>query len=209
MSTKERWSFDKGQLSEADLRNDPMEMFKVWYDHAVEQNSYEPNAVVLSTSIANKPSSRVVYLREILVEGLVFYTNYNSAKGQGIATNPNVAMNFYWRELERQVRVEGVAKRVPDELSDIYFAQRPRVSQIGAWASEQSARIDSRETLEGLYAQFEEKFSGSDVPRPQHWGGFVLEPNLFEFWQGRPGRLHDRFQFVRTEGNWEVNRLSP
>ena len=206
---KERWDFQKDELNEGDLLQDPIALFQKWYEHAVERNVQEPNAMVLATVKDGRPSTRVVYLRDVLEEGLVFYTNYKSHKGQSISENPQVALNFHWSELERQVKVRGVAVAVPHEVSDQYFAGRPRISQLGAWASEQSSEIDDRTVLEARLAQFEKEFEGVDVPRPPHWGGYVVEPQMIEFWQGRPGRLHDRFKFTRMDGNWVVTRLSP
>jgi len=154
-------------------------------------------------------ATRVVYLRDILEEGLVFYTNYESQKGKAIEQENRVAMNFHWSELERQVKVKGIAEKVPAEVSDQYFSERPRLSQLGAWASNQSSVIANREELILRMEEFENKFDGQPVPRPENWGGYVVKPTSFEFWQGRPGRLHDRFLFTSENDVWKVNRLSP
>ncbi len=205
----ERWDFNKGELSENDLKLKPLKLFKQWYEHAVENNVQEPNAVVVATVLDGQVATRVVYLRDILEEGLVFYTNYESQKGKAIEQENRVAMNFHWSELERQVKVKGVAKKVPAEVSDQYFSERPRKSQLGAWASNQSEIIASREELILKMEQLENKYDGKPVPRPEHWGGYVVKPTSFEFWQGRPGRLHDRFLFSLENKRWKLKRLSP
>ena len=205
----ERWDFNRGELQENDLLLEPLKLFKQWYEDAVSENVQEPSAVVVATVLDGQVATRVVYLRDILEEGLVFYTNYESQKGKAIEQKNRVAMNFHWSELERQVKVKGIAEKVPAEVSDQYFSERPRLSQLGAWASNQSSVIANREELILRMEEFENKFDGQPVPRPENWGGYVVKPTSFEFWQGRPGRLHDRFLFTSENDVWKVNRLSP
>lgn len=205
----ERWDFNRGELQENDLLLEPLKLFKQWYEDAVSESVQEPSAVVVATVLDGQVATRVVYLRDILEEGLVFYTNYESQKGKAIEQENRVAMNFHWSELERQVKVKGIAEKVPAEVSDQYFSERPRLSQLGAWASNQSSVIANREELILRMEEFENKFDGQPVPRPENWGGYVVKPTSFEFWQGRPGRLHDRFLFTSENDVWKVNRLSP
>lgn len=204
--------FTKGQLDDKVKSVDPFLLFQKWYKEAYERNCSEPHAVVVST--VNKelqPSSRIVYMKEFLEEGVVFYTNYESQKGEELFQNPNVSLLFYWDCLERQVRIQGKAEKAPSELSDDYFASRPRASQIGAWASQQSRAIKSRDDLEAAFLHFENKFEGKDVSRPPHWGGILVRPHYFEFWQGRPSRLHDRICFTKNDDSlgWNVERRNP
>ena len=203
-----RRDFDKGKL-EGISHTDPMLLFSEFYREAHEKNCADPHAMIISTvSKDGQPSSRVVYMRELVEEGFVFYTNYHSRKGMQIEGNDKVALLFYWDCTERQVRIEGTAEKVAEEFSDAYFADRPRLSQIGAWASEQSSEIDSRETLEARVKFFEEKYPDV-VPRPPHWGGFLVRPKYFEFWQGRLGRLHDRICFEPDGDSWKTYRIAP
>lgn len=196
---------------EQDAAPDPIEQFRRWYeDPAVKKGMFEPTAVALSTvGAGGRPRSRMVLLKGYDARGLVFYTNYRSDKGRELARRPQVALLFHWPELGRQVRVEGRVSRVPGAESDAYFASRPRGSQVGAWASEQSAVLPSREHLEARVREFEARFAGSPVPRPPHWGGYRLVPDLFEFWQGRPSRLHDRLRYRLKGRTWSMDRLSP
>ena len=199
--------FLKGELK--DYLSDPMLMFKRWYQGAHEHNCASPHAMSISTVDANcQPSSRTVYMKELMEEGIVFYTNYNSKKGKDLEINPKIAALFFWDCTEQQVRIEGEVEKVPEELSDDYFASRPRISQIGAWASEQSSEIENREALEERVAFFEKKFPNV-VPRPPHWGGYLIKPHYFEFWQGRLGRLHDRICYTKTGNDWSIKRISP
>ena len=203
-----RRDFEKGQLDDIGEK-DPLKLFSSFYQEAQEHNAADPHAMVLSTaSSEGQPFSRIVYMRELLEEGIVFYTNYNSDKGQQLKNNDKVALLFYWDVIERQVRVHGTVSKVPEELSDQYFAGRPRISQIGAWASEQSSEIDSRASLEERVKFYEEKYP-NEVPRPPHWGGFIVTINYYEFWQGRLGRLHDRICFEKEGEGWRVFRRSP
>ena len=205
----ERRDFEKSLLEEAHLIENPFAFFKQWLQEAIEQNVNEPNAFCLSTCINNQPSSRIVYIRDIVQEGIVFYTNYKSRKGDELDKNPNASINFFWPEFERQIRAEGTIQKVSNEISDAYFASRPRESQIGAWASSQSKVLSSRNELEQEMERFRKQFDGGDVPRPEYWGGYNFTPIYFEFWQGRKNRLHDRFSFEKEKDKWIINRLYP
>jgi len=210
------WAFALGNnavrgLSESDASVDPFEQFARWYgDPAVQKGMFEPTAMILSTvDKAGHPKTRTVLLKSHDDRGFVFYTNYKSAKGKNLAGRSSAALLFFWPELGRQVRVEGRATKVSAAESDDYFASRVRGSQIGAWASNQSAVIASREVLESRVKEFETRFASSPVPRPPHWGGYRLVPDLFEFWQGRVNRLHDRLRYRRAKAGWTRDRLSP
>ena len=204
---------DYGQLAleEGSLLPDPIEQFRVWLAEADTEGIYEPNAMVLSTIGADgNPSSRTVLLRGISDHGFAFYTDYTSRKGQALAHHPNVSLVFPWYQLHRQVLVTGTVEKVSPEDSDEYFASRPRGSQIGAWASDQSQPIASRADLEAKVLEVEERFADVDsVPRPEKWGGFVVRPDTIEFWAGRRSRLHDRIHFSKTSGGWQTKRLQP
>lgn len=206
-----REDYGKFTLREEDVRRDPMEQFELWINEAIDSGIEEPNAMVLSTvDPLGQPSARIVLLRALGPEGFGFFTNYHSQKGVEIDTNPRGALVFFWRELQRQVRVQGTIDKMPAEESDTYFRGRPRSSQIGAWSSPQSARIPNRERLEALVDRFNSKFPEGEVPRPGFWGGYLLRPTRIEFWQGRPSRLHDRLVFQKGKGNeWLMERLAP
>ncbi len=205
-----RKQYDKDSLSESDLTEMPFELFGRWLQMALDENVPEPIAMNLATVDATgRPSSRIVLLRGFDQNGFVFYTNYNSSKGNQMHDQPMVALNFYWQELHKQVRIEGHVIQIPESISDEYFNSRPRESQLGAWASAQSERLNSRLELEEKLALIEQKYKDQPVPRPPHWGGYQVIPNLFEFWQGRPDRLHDRFQYTLQNNSWQSNRLSP
>ena len=202
---------DRG-LVEADLGDDPITAFVQWLDDASKAGLHEPNAMVVSTADrAGAPSSRMVLLKNVDERGFVFYTNFASRKGGELRANPNCALLFPWHPLERQVRVEGRATPVDDDEANAYFASRPRGSQLGAWASPQSEVVSGREYLDDRYRQVTDRFDGvDDVPRPPHWGGYLVRPHRVEFWQGRPGRMHDRIRFDRAdEATWIVERLAP
>ena len=184
-------------------------MISSWLREALERNVHEPNAISVSTiGLDGFPETRVVYIKELLEEGIVFYTNYHSHKGQAIAQNNKVHVLFYWPELERQIRISGLVEKVPEEMSDAYFASRPYSSKIGAWASNQSEKLTSRQELEQKVADFSTKYP-TEVPRPAHWGGYLVRPVKVEFWQGRPSRLHDRIVYERNEDAWKLFRINP
>ena len=207
-----REEYTLGGLDEADLDPDPVAMLQRWLDEAIRAGLYDPTAMVLSTVAATgRPSSRMVLLKGLDEDGLVFYTNYSSRKGEELAGEQSCAAVFPWHPLQRQVRVEGSASRVPDAESDAYFASRPRESQLGAWASPQSKVVASREQLDARYAAAVARFGDGPIERPPYWGGFRIAPDTLEFWQGRQGRLHDRFRyrFSPPAGRWVVERLAP
>ena len=194
----------------ADLLADPMSLWSRWYEEAAAAGVAEPNAMTLSTIGADgSPDSRVVLARGADARGFVFYTNLESAKASQLVARPGASAVFAWLDLHRQVRVRGVVHQVSAAESDGYFASRPRGSQIGAWASPQSRPLADRAELERLVQEVETRFEGREVPRPEHWGGFVLQPTAFEFWQGRPSRLHDRFRYEFVNGSWTAQRLAP
>ncbi|MBA3233835.1 MAG: pyridoxamine 5'-phosphate oxidase, partial [Propionibacteriales bacterium] len=198
-------------LTTADLGADPMTAFLRWHDDAAKAGLYEPNAMVASTVDDTTPSSRMVLLKGVDARGFVFYTNTLSRKGNELAANPACALLFPWHPLERQVRIEGVAEPVSEAEADGYFVSRPRGSQLGAWASPQSQVVPGREFLAERYQHTSDRFAGRDpVPRPPHWGGYRVRPHRIEFWQGRPGRMHDRIVFERVDAaTWSVDRLAP
>lgn len=206
-----RINYSRQALTEDSVSQDPLDQFKVWLNEAIVSQVLEPTALVLSTVSADcRPSARVVLLKEVSSEGFVFFTNYESRKGQDLAEHPFACLTFFWAELERQVRIEGSIVKVTDEVSDAYFHTRPRGSQIGAWASPQSKEILSREELELADKKYNEEFASlSAIPRPKHWGGYVLKAERIEFWQGRPNRLHDRILFELDGDNWTRKRLAP
>jgi pyridoxamine 5'-phosphate oxidase len=199
-------------LHETDIDINPFVQFKRWFDEARAAQLTEPNAMTLATTTQDgQPSARIVLLKNFDVRGFVFYTNYNSHKGQELAENPQAALVFWWAELERQVRVCGHVEKVSDLESDEYFYSRPVSSRLGAWASEQSEVIENREVLEQQFEELKSKYLNQDVPRPPHWGGLRVIPTEIEFWQGRPSRLHDRLRYTLNEedGSWKIERLSP
>lgn len=205
-----RHDFMQQSLSEESCDPDPFCQFSRWLEEAIHAQILDPHAMVLATAGKDlQPSCRTVYLRDFNGRGFVFYTNYNSLKGRQLDENPRAALLFLWEELERQVRVEGRVEKITPEQSDAYFASRPRESQLAAWASEQSAMIGSRQELEQKFYAMQKKFEGGQVPRPSHWGGYILLPSLFEFWQGRPNRMHDRIAYRWLSDGWQKYRLSP
>lgn len=205
-----RTDYTKHVLTEADAGDEPYALFKGWLQAAEEAGIVDHHAMMLSTVGSYSISSRVVLLRSVDPRGFVFYTNYNSRKVMDLERDPRCALTFYWPALERQVRIEGRAVRVSPEESDAYFATRPRSSRIGAWSSDQSRTVESRQKLEERYARWQERFEGVEVPRPEHWGGLRVEPVRIEFWQGRPDRMHDRIAFDRfADGAWQRMRLQP
>ena len=204
----DRKSYDRNSLEVEDLKAAPHEMLEFWLNEVKELHDY--NAMVVSSVDASgQPHSRVVLLRGVNEDGLRFYTNYSSNKGLELEQNNKVALNFFWPSVERQVRVEGELYKLTDAESDAYFNSRPRESQIGAWVSPQSSTIESREVLNERFREFTDKFEGHPVPRPAHWGGYIIRPKYYEFWQGRPNRLHDRLTYSLVEGNWSIGRMAP
>jgi len=206
-----RRDYQLQSLLENDIQKNPIDQFSTWWNQAIESQIDEVNAMTLATVDANhKPSARIVLLKDFDKNGFVFFTNYNSKKGLDMLSNKNVALVFFWKELERQVRVEGTIEKVSEDISDAYFNSRPESSRIGAWASPQSTVIPSREILETNFQNYQTEFEKKEINRPQHWGGYIVKPELIEFWQGRSSRLHDRIVY-RKDGNegWNINRLAP
>ena len=205
-----RIQYETAGLELADLALDPMQQWHVWHSVAFDAGIIEPNAMVLSTiDLHGMPDARAVLVRDADRFGFSFFTNYESAKSHQLSARPVASATFSWLDLHRQVRVRGSVERVSDHESDEYFASRPRESQIGAWASPQSEVIRDRHELMGLLAEHERRFAGQAVPRPAHWGGWRLVPEQWEFWQGRPSRLHDRFRYRLVEEDWKIERLAP
>lgn len=203
-----RKEYVQDDLTKNGVDPDPIVQFKRWFDDAVSAGISEPNVMTLATVADGRPSARIVLLKDVGPDSLTFFTNYASRKSGELDANPNVGLVFWWMELERQVRIEGIARRIDPAVSDEYFRSRPRQSQIGAWASPQSRVITSREELEARVREFEERFDG-EVPRPDFWGGYVVRPETIEFWQGRIGRLHDRIRYRKAGDGWVIDRLAP
>lgn len=207
---KLREDFTKGTLTEAEVDKFPSRQFEKWLAQAVEANILETQAMNLNTvSAEGRPSSRIVYLREFGNDQFTFYGNYNSKKAKHMEANPNVCVNFFWPDLERQIRIEGTVVKCSAQESDAYFNARPYESKLGAWASDQSDELTSRAELEKKVEEFRKKYSENDIKRPAHWGGWTLQANYYEFWQGRKSRLHDRIVYVLEDSNWNIKRLSP
>lgn len=206
-----RQDYTKASLDLESIHSNPIIQFSKWLEEAINAKVLEPNAMNLATlSEKGRPTSRIVLLKGIENGQFLFYTNYQSNKGKELDLNPVCGLNFFWPELERQVRIEGNVHRVDEQTSDTYFQSRPRGSQVGAWASPQSAPIKDRHILEQRVVEIEKRFEGQEIlPRPKQWGGFAVEPIEMEFWQGRPSRLHDRIVFTKTGEQWNVNRLAP
>lgn len=205
-----RIPYNAGALDEASLRRDPFAQFAQWFQDAAEAGIREPAAMTLATASADgHPSARIVLLRGYDRRGFVFFTNYQSRKGCELERNRYAALIFYWDSIERQLRIEGEVVRLEPDESDAYFAQRPRGHQISAWASEQSAVIADRASLESATQHYDTLFAGRPVQRPPHWGGFRVQPLSFEFWQGRADRVHDRIVYTRDERDWHIARLAP
>lgn len=210
MLRDKRNNYQKFEFLEDSVCKNPFDQLNQWMNAAIQEGEPEPTAMVLSTvdSLGN-PDSRVVLLKEINTEGLLFFTNYNSKKGRQISASNRVALNFFWPSTERQVRVKGTAEMIPEENSTEYFKSRPLDSQLGAWASPQSRIIESRNVLDENFARYQKYFEDHEITKPPHWGGFLIRPVRFEFWQGRQNRLHDRFEFNLSDQEWVINRLAP
>ena len=205
-----REDFSQTILNESDALPDPFDMFEVWLNEAIGRMVKEPNAMNLATvGLDMKPSSRIVLLKQFRKEGFVFFTNYESKKAHQLEENPQCALNFIWLEMERQIRIEGHAEKISSQESDSYFEVSPVNSRLGAWASPQSEIIPDREYLNNLLSEYNRKFEGKEITRPENWGGYIVKPTLFEFWQGRSSRLHDRIQYRLSDSRWVINRLAP
>lgn len=207
-----RQNYTLAGLSETDIAADPIKQFQIWFQQALEANLIEPNAMTLATATPDgKPTARIVLLKGVSERGFVFYTNYESQKGQQLIANPYAALVFLWDKLERQVRIEGKVEQLQPDESKAYFHSRPRASQLGAWASDQSRVISDREFLEQKLTDLKAQYAEDQtIPLPPHWGGFRVIPNRIEFWQGRPSRLHDRLVYdLQTDGSWQIQRLAP
>jgi pyridoxamine 5'-phosphate oxidase len=206
-----RKDYLKSSLSEDDVAIEPFAQFSKWWEEAINAHIEEVNAMTLATSTTDGiPSARIVLLKGFDENGFVFFTNYKSRKGREIEENPNVALLFFWKELERQVRISGRVEKVSAEESDAYFQSRPEGSRLGAWASPQSKAINNRQVIEEQLAAYQQTYHLQPIPRPPHWGGYRVVPDTIEFWQGRSSRLHDRIQYkLDSVGNWEISRLAP
>lgn len=206
-----RIHYTKGVLTENSVLNNPIDQFKSWFKETTNSEVLEPNAMIIATvDKDNIPSARTVLLKEIDPEGFLFYTNYSSDKAKDISVNSNVSLVFLWKELERQVRITGVAKKIEASRSEQYFHKRPKGSQIGAWVSPQSSVIENRDVLEERLKEIESKYKDEEkIPLPDFWGGYIVKPTIIEFWQGRPSRLHDRLRYKLENGIWKIERLAP
>jgi len=205
-----RTNYQKSELFEQAIKENPFDQLAIWLNEAIANQTPEPTAMVLSTvDQLGNPESRVVLLKELTPEGLIFFTNYHSKKGLQISHNPNVSVVFFWSETERQVRIKGYAEKISESASIDYFRSRPRDSQIGAWTSPQSQVIQSHEDLENSFLHYQTYFQDHEIDKPPHWGGFLIRPECFEFWQGRSNRLHDRIEFSYQNQHWVIRRLAP
>ncbi|MCW0482199.1 pyridoxamine 5'-phosphate oxidase [Gaoshiqia sediminis] len=204
-----RKNYQQFELSEKDLTEQPFELFRRWLDDAIRLKVDEPTAMTLSTSLDGQPDSRVVLLKELRTDGFVFFTNFGSSKGLQLDKNSRAALNFFWPALERQVRVKGQVEKLDEKQAADYFSSRPRDSQLGAWASEQSRELHSRDELVQRFQKIANQYQNRSIDKPPHWGGYVVIPFEIEFWQGRPNRLHDRFRYFLTGTGWLAKRLAP
>tara|TARA_R110002126_G_scaffold146052_2_gene291973 strand:- start:89 stop:739 length:651 start_codon:yes stop_codon:yes gene_type:complete len=207
-----RKSYEKSALMEDSISDNPLQLFQTWFYEVEKSDSVdEPNAMTVSTvGLDGFPKSRVVLLKKYTYEGFIFYTNYNSEKGLAIANNPKICISFFWPNLERQIIIKGSAEKLAKNLSDGYFESRPIGSKLGALVSDQSTVIESRTILEAKLSQLEKEYSGKEIERPEHWGGYLVRPVSIEFWQGRPNRLHDRIRYTLTDDfDWKMERLAP
>ena len=207
---KIRVEYEDKPLNVEDLDTNPLEQFNIWFQIAIDAEVNEANAMAISTiSKEGTPRSRYVLFKDIVEDQLVFYSDYESSKGQEMEQNPNISGLFFWPELHRQIRLEGIVSKTSDEVSDGYFASRPRGAQLSAIASSQSSEIEGRETVEDRIKELEKEFDGKDIPRPDNWGGYAIDISFWEFWQGRRSRTHDRFIYVKNDNSWQITRLSP
>ena len=205
-----RREYDSGALQEQEMAADPMEMFARWLEEAIAAGIDEPNAMTLATATPEgKPSARVVLLKEMTRNGFTFFTNYRSRKGEELRLNPYAALVFDWHEMARQVRIEGAVEQLPPDESDAYYLSRPENARIGAWTSPQSRVVADRGELDALQREVEQRFAQEPLPRPDHWGGYLVRPERIEFWQGRPNRMHDRLVYEKNEEEWSLQRLAP
>lgn len=206
-----RRDYSHKSLSEKDVNANAILQFETWWNEALNSKIDEPNAMTLATaSIDGLPSARIVLLKEFSETGFIFFTNYESYKAQQLAENPKACLVFFWKELERQVRITGLIQKINGQQSDAYFNSRPESSRIGAWASPQSRVIESRYWLDEKFNELVKQMEGTEIKRPPHWGGYLVKPVVIEFWQGRPSRLHDRIQYTLDEsGSWKIERLAP
>lgn len=213
-----RKNYIKGELLESEIPENPLELFQAWFEememvlkYRREKNdSSEVNTMTVATiGLDGFPKSRIVLLKEFNSDGFIFYTNYTSEKGIALAHNPNICLSFFWAGLERQVIIKGKAEKTSEEKANEYFKSRPRGSQLGALASDQSSEIESREVLDNKLRELEEKYKDKEIPKPEFWGGFLIRPENYEFWQGRSNRLHDRIFYSKDHGNWKFKRLAP
>ena len=206
-----RRSYDKYTLEESDLEKTPINLFEKWFQEAAQNNEIdEPNAMTVSTLGRDGfPRGRVVLLKAFSPSGFVFYTNYTSEKGKAIAKHSKVGLSFFWPSQQRQIHVHGKASKLLEEESETYFQSRPRGSQLGAWVSPQSQVIEDRGVLESSLYQLQKKYKDKPIPKPKHWGGYIVAPQDFEFWQGRPNRLHDRIRYFQVDSEWKYERLAP
>ncbi|MEC3965775.1 pyridoxamine 5'-phosphate oxidase [Flagellimonas halotolerans] len=207
-----RKTYEKSELTEASIKENPLEQFQKWfYEVEASEGVDEPNAMTISTiGLDGFPKSRVVLMKKFTFEGFIFYTNYQSEKGRAIAANPSVCLSFFWPNMERQVIIKGTAEKIVENLSDGYFESRPHGSKLGAIVSDQSEVVPSREYLEDKLKQLEQQYKSKEVPRPEHWGGYLVRPISMEFWQGRPNRLHDRIRYsLQEDFDWKIERLAP
>jgi pyridoxamine 5'-phosphate oxidase len=210
-TTDIRKEYTHKTLMESGIEADPVRQFNMWWHEALEAKIIEVNAMTLATASADgMPSARTVLMKEFSEKGFIFFTNYNSFKGQQLSENPKACLLFFWKELERQVRITGLVEKLSSEESNLYFQSRPRASQVGAVVSPQSQVIENRQWLDEKYKEVFKQFENTTVQRPSHWGGYIVRPVIIEFWQGRPGRLHDRIQYtLLDDGNWKIERLAP
>ena len=206
-----RKEYASAQLLESDVAADPIEQFEKWWHQAISAQIIEANAMTLATASADGlPSARIVLLKGFDKQGFVFFTNYQSYKALQLEANPKACLVFFWKELERQIRIVGLVKKSPSSQSDQYYHSRPKGSRIGAWASPQSQVIESRSWLDQQFRKLEEDFNDQEIQRPPHWGGYMVQPVIIEFWQGRPGRMHDRIQYtLQDNASWKIERLAP